>query len=147
MGVVDGMDTVMHLFRDYGDGPPRGKGPDQKRIQLEGNNYLEVHFPLMSYIDSASISGVDKTWRKAAEYEDEDEDLIRVARPILIVLPLIVVALAAFACVLCRLRRAFAESDEEARHLKETSAKKRLPQIPRMRTTPKAQQIPETPLE
>ena len=38
--VVEGKDVVNKIFTGYGDGPPRGKGPDQGRLQTGGNAYL-----------------------------------------------------------------------------------------------------------
>src|SRR3989338_6155038 len=39
--VVEGMDVVNSLYKGYGEGAPRGRGPDQGRIQMEGNAYLK----------------------------------------------------------------------------------------------------------
>src|SRR5689334_11221622 len=38
--VTSGMEVVDALHKDYGEGAPRGQGPDQGRIQTEGNAYL-----------------------------------------------------------------------------------------------------------
>ena len=53
--VVEGMDVVKSLYNGYGEGAPRGKGPDQGRIQEEGNAYLKKDFPKLDYIKSATI--------------------------------------------------------------------------------------------
>ena len=53
--VVTGMDVVDKLFGDYGEGAPGGKGPEQGRIQAEGNAYLIKSFPNLSYIKKATI--------------------------------------------------------------------------------------------
>jgi len=53
--VVAGMDVVDRLYTGYGEGAPRGRGPDQGRIQAEGNAYLERGFPRMDYVKRASI--------------------------------------------------------------------------------------------
>lgn len=53
--VVEGMDVVESLYSGYGDGAPRGSGPSQSTIQLEGNEYLKRDFPKLDYIKSASI--------------------------------------------------------------------------------------------
>jgi peptidyl-prolyl cis-trans isomerase A (cyclophilin A) len=53
--IASGMNVVEKLYADYGDGPPRGKGPDQAKIQLEGNAYLQKDFPKMDYIKKATI--------------------------------------------------------------------------------------------
>ena len=51
--VVDGMKVVDSLYADYGEGG--AGGPDQGRIQTEGNAYLMKGFPKLDYIKSAVI--------------------------------------------------------------------------------------------
>ncbi len=53
--VVEGMDVVDKINGEYGEGAPGGRGPDQGRIQREGNAYLKKDFPNLDYIKSASI--------------------------------------------------------------------------------------------
>lgn len=53
--VTEGMDVVDKINGEYGEGAPRGRGPDQGRIQAEGNAYLKKDFPNLDYIKSASI--------------------------------------------------------------------------------------------
>ncbi len=53
--VVDGMDVVDSLYSGYGEGAPGGAGPDQGRIQQEGNSYLRDEFPDLDYLERASI--------------------------------------------------------------------------------------------
>jgi peptidyl-prolyl cis-trans isomerase A (cyclophilin A) len=53
--VVSGMNVVGSLYGGYGDGPPRGPGPDQGRLQMEGNAYLAKEFPQLDFIKKASI--------------------------------------------------------------------------------------------
>jgi len=53
--VVEGMDVVDRLYSGYGEGAPRGRGPDQSRIQVQGNAYLQHDFPRMDYVKRASI--------------------------------------------------------------------------------------------
>ena len=53
--VTVGMDVVDRLYAGYGEGAPRGRGPDQGRIQAEGNAYLKRAFPQMDYVKRASI--------------------------------------------------------------------------------------------
>ena len=53
--VVSGMDVVDQLFSGYGEGPPGGKGPDQARIEQEGNGYLIREFPSLDYIKTAKL--------------------------------------------------------------------------------------------
>src|SRR5437870_3354993 len=45
--VSTGMNVVDQLYGEYGEGAPRGRGPDQGRIQAEGNTYLTKEFPNM----------------------------------------------------------------------------------------------------
>jgi peptidyl-prolyl cis-trans isomerase A (cyclophilin A) len=53
--VVEGMDVVDALYAGYGEGAPRGRGPDQGRIQREGNAYLASEFPDLDWIRRAEI--------------------------------------------------------------------------------------------
>lgn len=53
--VTEGMDVVDKLNSEYGEGAPRGRGPDQGRVQMEGNAYLKKDFPNLDYIKSANI--------------------------------------------------------------------------------------------
>jgi peptidyl-prolyl cis-trans isomerase A (cyclophilin A) len=53
--VVEGMDIVDKINNEYGEGAPMGRGPDQGRIQMEGNAYLKKDFPNLDYITSATV--------------------------------------------------------------------------------------------
>lgn len=53
--VTDGMAIVDSLYSGYGEGAPRGKGPDQGAMNMEGNAYLAAKFPKLDYIKSATI--------------------------------------------------------------------------------------------
>lgn len=53
--VVEGMDVVESLYNGYGEGAPRGRGPDQGRVQDEGNAYLKQKYPKLDYIKTAKI--------------------------------------------------------------------------------------------
>ena len=53
--VVSGMEVVDQLYSGYGDGAPRGSGPDQNLIQTQGNAYLERDFPRLDFIKKASM--------------------------------------------------------------------------------------------
>lgn len=53
--VVEGMEVVDRLFAAYGEGAPHGRGPDQGRIQAEGNAYLEREFPKLDSVTRATI--------------------------------------------------------------------------------------------
>lgn len=47
--------VVERLHAGYGEGPPGGRGPQQGRIQREGNTYLRAEFPALDYIVRAEI--------------------------------------------------------------------------------------------
>ena len=53
--VISGMSVVDTLYGDYGDAPPQGTGPDQGRLQLEGNSYLAKGYPKLDYVKKATI--------------------------------------------------------------------------------------------
>jgi len=53
--VVSGMNVVDALYSDYGEGAPAGAGPEQGRVQGEGNAYLMKDFPKLDYIKTATI--------------------------------------------------------------------------------------------
>ena len=53
--VVDGMPVVLDLYGFYGDMAPMGQGPDPQRIQQQGNDYLESHFPRLDFIKKATV--------------------------------------------------------------------------------------------
>jgi peptidyl-prolyl cis-trans isomerase A (cyclophilin A) len=53
--VIEGMEVVDRLYAGYGEGAPQGRGPNQGRIQMEGNAYLERAFPRLDYVRRATI--------------------------------------------------------------------------------------------
>ena len=53
--VVSGMEVVDSLYSGYGEGAPHGNGPDQGRVQSQGNAYLEQDFPKLDFIKTATI--------------------------------------------------------------------------------------------
>ncbi len=53
--VVKGMDVVDKLYAKYGEAAPQGNGPDQGRIQHEGNPYLNDEFPELDHIIKAEV--------------------------------------------------------------------------------------------
>ena len=54
-----GMNVVDKLNAEYGEGAPRGRGPDQGRIQREGNAYLTKDFGQLDFVKKATIEQVD----------------------------------------------------------------------------------------
>jgi peptidyl-prolyl cis-trans isomerase A (cyclophilin A) len=53
--VIEGDAVLDQLYRGYGEGAPSGNGPDQNRIQAEGNAYLKAQFPNLDSIKTARI--------------------------------------------------------------------------------------------
>ncbi len=53
--VVEGMDVVDDLYAGYGEGAPRGNGPNQKKIRNRGNQYLNEQFLKLDYIEQAEL--------------------------------------------------------------------------------------------
>jgi peptidyl-prolyl cis-trans isomerase A (cyclophilin A) len=53
--VTTGMEVVDKIFTGYGEGAPSGSGPEQGRVQAEGNAYLMKSFPKLDYIKTATI--------------------------------------------------------------------------------------------
>jgi peptidyl-prolyl cis-trans isomerase A (cyclophilin A) len=53
--VVSGMNVVDSLNPEYGEGAPRGRGPEQGRLQMEGNAYLMQQFKRMDFVKKATI--------------------------------------------------------------------------------------------
>jgi peptidyl-prolyl cis-trans isomerase A (cyclophilin A) len=57
--VIEGMDVVDNLHAGYGEGAPRGAGPDQNKLQSEGNAYLVKEFPKLDHIKKATLLAGD----------------------------------------------------------------------------------------
>jgi peptidyl-prolyl cis-trans isomerase A (cyclophilin A) len=53
--VTSGMEVVDGLYGEYGEGAPQGRGPNQGRIQSEGNAYLVRDFPQLDFVKQATI--------------------------------------------------------------------------------------------
>ncbi len=53
--VVSGMNVVEAINSEYGEGAPRGRGPDQMRMQTEGNTYLAKDFARLDFVKKATI--------------------------------------------------------------------------------------------
>ncbi len=53
--VIEGMNVVDSFYMDYGDGPPRGEGPDAKIVLDVGNDYIEHRFNKLDMIKKAQI--------------------------------------------------------------------------------------------
>lgn len=53
--VVSGMEVVDSLYNGYGEGAPGGRGPNQSRMQAEGEAYLARQFPRLDRVIKATI--------------------------------------------------------------------------------------------
>jgi peptidyl-prolyl cis-trans isomerase A (cyclophilin A) len=53
--VVEGMDVVDKLYGGYGEAAPQGRGPDQYRLNVEGEKYLARQFPRLDKIKKATV--------------------------------------------------------------------------------------------
>jgi peptidyl-prolyl cis-trans isomerase A (cyclophilin A) len=53
--VISGMDVMDSIYDGYGEGAPRGRGPDQARIAREGASYLRTGFPDLDSIIRATV--------------------------------------------------------------------------------------------
>lgn len=53
--VAAGMDVIDKIFSGYGEESPLGPGPEQGRIEFQGNSYLDEFFPSLSYIQQARM--------------------------------------------------------------------------------------------
>ncbi len=53
--IVEGADVVGQLYDGYGEGAPRGRGPDQGLITKFGDLYLEDRFPKLDKITRTSV--------------------------------------------------------------------------------------------
>ena len=54
-GVVRDMKVVDKFWVGYGEGDPMGPGPNQVKVQEEGNAYLRAGFPKLTWLKRATI--------------------------------------------------------------------------------------------
>lgn len=53
--VVEGMRVLDSLYSGYGEGRPAGQGPDQMRVEENGNAYLDEEFPKLDRVLVARV--------------------------------------------------------------------------------------------
>ena len=53
--IIEGQAAADSIYDGYGDGPPRGNGPEQAMIGREGNAYLDRAFPRLDSIVQARV--------------------------------------------------------------------------------------------
>ncbi len=77
--VIEGQKTLDNLYKEYGDIPPFGKGPDQQKIHNRGNAYVRENFPQVDFIQSCHIVEPPKEEVKpAAAAPPEAQEPVRV---------------------------------------------------------------------
>lgn len=67
-GKGGGMSVIDKLYSEYGEGAPRGRGPSQMKIGMQGNTYLKSEFPNLDYVKSAHICGAGTSPESAKGY-------------------------------------------------------------------------------
>lgn len=73
--VVEGMDVVDKFYNGYGEGAPRGQGPDQGRMQAQGNDYLKQSFPSLDWVKTATIVPLGMQARRRTEGDRESSSV------------------------------------------------------------------------
>lgn len=58
--VVSGMEIVDSFYAGYGEGAPRGNGPDQQLLNSQGDAYVKAKFPKLDKIISAKVVSPSK---------------------------------------------------------------------------------------
>jgi peptidyl-prolyl cis-trans isomerase A (cyclophilin A) len=53
--VVEGSDVVAQLYKGYGEGAPRGRGPNQGTLAKFGEAYLADAYPLLDTIQTTTV--------------------------------------------------------------------------------------------
>ena len=53
--IVTGMEIFDRLYADYGEGAPNGPGPDQDKIEDQGETYLARDFPMLDKVIKARL--------------------------------------------------------------------------------------------
>jgi peptidyl-prolyl cis-trans isomerase A (cyclophilin A) len=59
--VMEGMEVVVALYAEYGDGPPRGEGVYQAMAIAKGDEYFDVEFPLLDRIERAVLGAAGES--------------------------------------------------------------------------------------
>ena len=54
-GRVRDLKPILELYAGYGEGAPRGRGPDQNAIRTQGNAYLRASYPNLDWIKEARV--------------------------------------------------------------------------------------------
>jgi peptidyl-prolyl cis-trans isomerase A (cyclophilin A) len=54
--VLEGLDVADQLYSGYGDGAPKGRGPNQSKIYEEGNAWLQKEYKDLDFIRKATVA-------------------------------------------------------------------------------------------
>ena len=71
--VVEGQATLDSFYKDYGDIPPFGAGPDQQKLHNKGNDYIRSEFPNTDFILSCQEIGAEAAGNRDLEGKEEEE--------------------------------------------------------------------------
>ena len=80
--VVEGQATLDGLYKEYGDIPPFGKGPDQQKLLNRGNEYIRDNFPKIDFLESCKVVHEEPSnvfVRPKDEYEERDSKRNKIA--------------------------------------------------------------------
>eukprot|EP00986_Skeletonema_menzelii_P006622 scaffold2527_cov185-Skeletonema_menzelii.AAC.9 len=59
--VTSGLENVKNFYKEYGDMPPWGKGPEQGPIHSRGASYIESEFPLLDKFETCSVQRINQS--------------------------------------------------------------------------------------
>ena len=71
--VVEGQATLDALYKEYGDIPPFGKGPDQQKLLNRGNEYIRQNFPKIDFMESCKVVDEEPSMVFVRPKEEGDE--------------------------------------------------------------------------
>ena len=72
--VVEGQATLDALYKEYGDIPPFGNGPDQTKIQNRGNSYVHENFPNVDFLQSCTV--IEEESSMVFTHPDDETDAV-----------------------------------------------------------------------
>lgn len=72
--VVEGQAALDGFYKQYGDIPPFGKGPDQQKLLNRGNSYIRDNFPKIDFIESCRVVEEESSEVFVPENEFEERD-------------------------------------------------------------------------
>ena len=51
--IVEGLEVIDRFYSEYGEGAPKGNGPNQGKMKEHGGGYVDKKFPKLTYIKNA----------------------------------------------------------------------------------------------